>query len=274
MSHRITLILTLAFTIVCLCGCSSLTKPSDATRHASYARVQSQFTGDTEKAVRATYLVLSGGPKSEIASLTSRAGSGSGSISFTNFSSAERGLGIALESDGYLLTAGHVVGKTNFVMGWFDGRIDFRPARVVFDNGLKFPNDVALLKVEGKLDDCVAFGQTPKVGDTVVEVVCYHGPKESGGEIAFAGGKVLKVMSGAPHSSLNLLETDVPAWHGDSGGPLLSSDGRLVGIFTEFHYWWPGHTPSYWTTCFFPDEAFVRELIAKDRSSGSEKRER
>lgn len=242
-----------------------MVKPSEATRRTSYAKVESQFTGDTNKALRQTYMVFSGSPKFAM-SANSKAGSSAVSFWLTNSSSAQRGLGVALESDGYLLTAGHVVGKTNFVLGWFDGKLAVRPARVVFQNGLAFPSDIALLKVDGKFDECVAFGQKPKAGDVVVEVVCYRWAKASGGEIAFAGGKVFEVDAGPPGSSLALIQTDIRAWHGDSGGPLLSSDGRLVGVFSEFNYEWPGHTPWYWTTCFFPDEAFIRELIAKDRS--------
>ncbi len=266
MRHRSSLVLTLTFAIALLCGCRALIKLSEATRRDSYAKVESHFTGDTNKALRQTYMVFSGSPKFAM-SANSKAGSSVVSFSLTNSSSAQRGLGVALESDGYLMTAGHVIGKTNFVLGWFDGKLGVRPARVVFQNGLTYPNDIALLKVDAKLDDCVAFGQKPKAGDVVVEVVCYRWAKASGGEIAFAGGKVIELDAGPPGSSLALIQTDIRGWHGDSGGPLLSSDGRLVGIFSEFNYEWPGHTPWYWTTCFFPDEAFIRELIAKDRSA-------
>jgi hypothetical protein len=259
----------MALVVAPLCGCNSLTRPSDQVRHVSYARIQGLFAANQEAASRQTYIVFSGDSELELSTLKakSKLGSVGAAFSCTKSESINRGLAVGLDSDGYLLTAGHVVEEKSFVLGWFDGRIDLRPARLVFRSNFKIPADVALLKLEGKLDHCAIFGEKPKVGERVAAVVCYYKAKESGGTIDFIGGTVIKVAGGPAGSSVALVETDLPTWRGDSGGPLLSSSGGFVGIFTRYEYRWFGHDPKYRTTCFFPDRGFIQSLIARDRAS-------
>src|SRR5262249_7275689 len=151
-----------------------------------------------------------------------------------------QGMAIGLSADGYLLTASHVVGANTWVLGCIDGRIDCRPARLVFRSGSASPTDVALIKVEGRLGHCATFGQTPQVGNRVFGVVCYRKGTEPGGCIDFTGGKVLGIRDGPGSSPVTLVDTDVPQWLGDSGGPLLSNTGQLVGVFSQYHYYWAG----------------------------------
>ena len=70
---------------------------------------------------------------------------------------------------------------------------------------------------------------------------------------------------------MDLIDTDLPLWHGDSGGPLLSGDGRLIGVFTEY-FWWFDVSRKWRTTFFFPNREFVQGLIARDRASGKQTR--
>ena len=180
-----------------------------------------------------------------------------------------RGLATGLDTDGYLMTAGHVLRAKTFVLGWFDGRIDLRPARVVFRSDFKRPADVAVLKVEGKLDHSAIFSDKPQVGEQVFAVACYYESGEMGGVINFTGGTVDGVIKGPTGSSVDLINTDVPLWRGDSGGPLISGDGRLIGVFTEYNYWWCGFRQKWRTTFFHPDKDFIQSLIARDRASAN-----
>lgn len=250
--------------VISLCGCASLVKPSDDTRHTSYDKIQNLMAADREAVRRQTYVVFSGDSHFTMTMTDPKTGhikwsSTGGKYTFT------RGLAIGIDNDGYLLTAGHVARSNTFVMGWFNGRIDLQPARLVFRNDFKFPADVALLKVEGKMDHCAIFGNKPKVGDRVFAVADYYKSKEAVGMIDFVGGTVTGVKNGPSGSSVTLIRSDVPLWHGDSGGPLLSSTGKLVGVFSEFD--WLG---VYRTTSFLPDIEFIRSLIAVDRASNRE----
>jgi S1-C subfamily serine protease len=252
------------FIIAVLCGCASASKPSAEARHASYAKIQNLFAGDREAALCQAYVVLSGDSKAEIPDFA--AGATSGYFSGTNkMNLTTQGMAIGLSADGYLLTASHIVGAKNWVLGCIDGRIDCRPARLVFRSGSATPTDVALIKVEGKLGHCASFGKTPQVGDTVFGVVCYRKGTEPGGCIDFTGGKVLSIRDGPGGSSVTLVDTDVPQWLGDSGGPLLSNSGQLVGVFSLYHYYWAGHWRR-WTTCFLPNPGFVQDVITADRA--------
>lgn len=251
--------------IAALCGCASASKPSAEARHASYAKIQSLFAGDREAALSQAYVILSGDSMAEIPDFV--AGATSGYFSGTNkMILTTQGMAIGLSADGYLLTASHVVGAKHWVLGCIDGQIDCRPARVVFRNGSASPTDVALIKVEGRLGHCASFGERPQVGNRVFGVVCYRKGMEPGGSLDFTGGKVLGIRDGRGGSSVTLVDTDVPQWLGDSGGPLLSDSGQLVGVFSQYHYYWAGRWRR-WTTCFLPKPRLIKEVIDKDRAS-------
>lgn len=246
-----------------LCGCVSLIKPSDHRRHASFDKIQKLISADREAALSQTYVVLSGDSRFTMTMTNPKTGRYNWSWTGGKHT-LTRGLATSIDADGYLLTAGHVVQSNNFVIGLFDGRIDLRPARLVFRNNFKYPADVALLKVVGKVDNCATFGDKPKVGDRVFAVADYYKNKEAAGMIDFAGGTVTGLSNGSSGSSVTLVRSDVPLWRGDSGGPLFSSTGHLIGVFTEFSW-----CHVYRTTFFLPDKEFIQNLIAGDRVSNS-----
>jgi S1-C subfamily serine protease len=235
-----------AATLGTLCGCAPLerlTTLSDRARHASFARSEAHFSADLAATSHQAYCVYSGDWRSETPSVDPQ----SGVIilpATTDKKSPSRGLAIALESDGYLLTAAHVLGATNVVFGEFAGRRDVRPARVVFRSDTGY-SDVALIKVESKLDRCAAYGDTPKPGDQAYAIVAYRGKKRADVVLDFAAGTVLKVKEDPSGSPVLLIGTDVPLWRGDSGGPLFSSSGRFIGVNTgcKFDSYWYG---VYW----------------------------
>jgi S1-C subfamily serine protease len=242
-----------------LCGCRSSLTPSDEVRHESYVQYQALFTGNSETAKRFTYIIFSGGPQFSVTmdSQTENIQWFSGGKGFSS------GLAVGLEPDGYLLTAAHTLDTTNFVFGLFDGKSDVKPARVVFKRGEGTHADVAVIKVEGKLDPCAVPGQQPGSGDPVFAVICYR--KDTHLDMDFAGGRVLGVSAHPAGGDFALVHTDVPLGHGDSGGPLLSSSGELVGINSGISYTWRDS----WSDAFFPDFKFIQLVIAHDRASRS-----
>ena len=234
------------------CGCRSPQDPSAELRHASYAWCENLFAGNKVAAKRQTFVVFSGGAQFR-ATLDSATGTVHG---FTGKQPYASGLAVGIEPDGYLVTAAHVLSKTNFVLGWFDGKVDLRSARVVFKRDKRTDADFALIKADGRLDHCAIVGQTPTSGDRVYAIVCYR--KHPSLTIDFAGGKFLGMGAGSLAGSLHLIETDVPLARGDSGGPLLSSGGQLIGINT---------LRKQWSYSYYPDREFIQQLIKHDRSS-------
>ena len=250
-----------------MCGCSSLElvfKPSDGAKHASFTRARALFTADLDAISHQTYIVVSGDWESETPYIDAT----TGKIvlpPIKNKKSWSQGLAVGLESDGYLLTAGHVVGARNFVWGTFDGRVDVRPAKVVFQRHSKTHADLALIKVAAKLDHYASFGDEPKVGDRSFAVVSYRGGTQVDVILDFAAGTVRRVRKGPSGTPGDLIDTDVPLWYGDSGGPLFSSTGQLISIATGYEIEWYGVYWKYRRISFLPEKRFIQDLIARDR---------
>jgi serine protease Do len=135
------------------------------------------------------------------------------------------GSGFVIERDGLILTNQHVIdGAQRISIKFSDGRS--MPGRVV---GADPDVDIALVKVDGADDFPVA-----PLGDSsalrVGEWVCAIGNPlayehtVTVGVVSYLGRKLFD-------SSLdNYIQTDAAITLGNSGGPLINSDGRVVGV--------------------------------------------
>ena len=152
-------------------------------------------------------------------------------------SSQAAGTGMVLTSDGTILTNNHVIqGATSITVTDETTGKEYK-ADVV---GSDATNDVAVLKLEGAsglstvtLDD----DGEPSTGDTVTDV----GNAEGTGNLVAAEGSVtatdqdIQVQSetGTGTESLTgLIEIAADIVSGDSGGPVLDSEGEVVGMAT------------------------------------------
>jgi S1-C subfamily serine protease len=171
------------------------------------------------------------------------------------------GLAIGFAPDGYLVTAAHALNTNIFVLGSFDGNMQLKPARVVFKRNSNTHADLAVIKTEGKLDHCTVLGERPRSGDRVFAVVCYRNNTRLA--IDFAGGTVLGITRDPLRGPLDLIHTDVPLGHGDSGGPLLSSGGQLIGVNSGISFTLRKH----WSDSFYLDRELLQRLVEEDRSS-------
>ena len=146
--------------------------------------------------------------------------------------------------DGYVLTAAHVVGCTDvlFVKGLADQKK--RKARVVaIDDGA----DLALLHV--KLPR-----KTPLTGVAIAETQ----PRRA--DPVFGWGRMTSIAAGQVTSgSAAELDARIPLRPGDSGGALLTPDGRLVGVVSR------GSTRSV-SAHLVPLEAITAFLDGADRT--------
>lgn len=152
-------------------------------------------------------------------------------------SSQAAGTGMVLTSDGTILTNNHVIqGATSITVTDETTGKEYK-ADVV---GADATNDVAVLKLEDasglstvKLDD----DGEPSTGDTVTDV----GNAEGTGNLVAAEGSVtatdqdiqVQSESGTGTESLTgLIEIAADIVSGDSGGPVLDSEGEVVGMAT------------------------------------------
>ena len=137
----------------------------------------------------------------------------------------DTGCGIIVTSDGYILTSAHVVSDAvQITVRAADSR-DFR-ARIV---GLDATSDIAILKIDAH-DLPVAVlghGSELKAGAWVAAI---------GAPFGFAGSISSGIVS-APsrmlpgdEAYLPYIQTDLVLNPGNSGGPLIDSNGEVVGI--------------------------------------------
>jgi S1-C subfamily serine protease len=151
-----------------------------------------------------------------------------GSLRITRDGRGGAGSGIAITEDGYVLTSAHVVaGAASGVLSLTDGReLDFS---LVGSDAL---SDLAVLRVTTTTLQAVELGdaESLRVGQLVVAVgnpLGYSGTVTAG--VVSALGRALPAGSRVVE---NVIQTDAALNPGNSGGALVDSRGRLVGVNT------------------------------------------
>jgi len=164
------------------------------------------------------------------------------------------GSGIALEAKA-VLTADHVVEREeDIAVGLPDGRR--LPARVL---GRDPGSDLALLAVDGTLEVTGRAAEAePEVGELVLSLArpTEEGIEASLGIITARGGPLRTRWGGMLE---RYLANDGPRYPGFSGGPLVASDGRWLGVNT--------HRSQYGAGVALP-AALALRIMAKLKTGG------
>jgi S1-C subfamily serine protease len=143
-----------------------------------------------------------------------------------------RGTGVIMVESGIILTNLHVVaGAKHIHVTFADGLVS--PAEVI---GTRPETDLAILQAKQLPDDIVpatmrsTAGLRP--GDEVVAVGYPFGigPSASAGVISGLGRDY--VSPEGKHVLTNLIQFDAAANPGNSGGPLVTTEGEVIGIVT------------------------------------------
>jgi serine protease Do len=138
------------------------------------------------------------------------------------------GSGVIVSPDGYVLTANHVVeGADKVKVALASGEKEF-DARII---GTDSATDTAVLKVEGKNLPAITIADSDKleVGDVVLAI---------GNPFGVGQTVTMGIVSGLGRGGFginnyeNFIQTDAAINLGNSGGPLVDAEGRLVGINT------------------------------------------
>jgi serine protease Do len=137
------------------------------------------------------------------------------------------GSGAIVTSDGYILTANHVVdGAEKVKVALSSGEKEFE-AKII---GTDAPTDIAVLKIDVKDLPAIVIGDSDKieVGDTVLAL---GNPFELGRTVT--QGIVSATGRGVGINIYeDFIQTDAAINMGNSGGPLIDAQGRLIGVNT------------------------------------------
>jgi len=145
------------------------------------------------------------------------------------------GSGFIVREDGYIVTNAHVVDDGDeFTVHFNDGKA--LPAKLIGKDEFK---DIAVLKVESKDKFPVAHlgdSNATRIGEPVIAIgspIGYSATVTAG--IISANNRTgddLKDLNGAAdvRKPQHYLQTDAAINRGNSGGPLINSDGEVIGV--------------------------------------------
>ncbi len=139
------------------------------------------------------------------------------------------GSGFIISADGYVLTNAHVVDETDEVIVKLTDKREFR-AKVI---GLDRYTDVALIKIDAANLPVVTVGDPERLqaGEWVAAIGAPFGFENSVTVgVVSAKGRLLPNGSYVP-----FIQTDVAVNPGNSGGPLFSTRGEVVGINSQIY---------------------------------------
>jgi putative serine protease PepD len=143
-----------------------------------------------------------------------------------------QGSGFVYDGNGHILTNAHVVeGSTSLSVKFWNGKT--YDAQVV---GADASTDLALLKVNAPVSELfpLSLGDSSKlvVGDTVVAIGSPFGLE--GTVTSGIVSALHREMTSPNHFAIdNSIQTDAAINHGNSGGPLLDAQGKVVGITSQ-----------------------------------------
>jgi len=138
------------------------------------------------------------------------------------------GSGVVLDPEGHILTSEHVVaGAAKVVVTRGDGRV-FAGTVLGADEG----SDVAVVRIEASDLTPAAFGDSDglRIGQPVLAIGNPLGL--SGGPSVTSGvvSSLRRSVDGPNGDRLRMIQTDAAVNPGNSGGPLVDLQGRVVGI--------------------------------------------
>lgn len=168
---------------------------------------------------------------------------------------ADGGSAAPIASDGYFITADHVlsrvVGRNVFLIYGQGGRLAPAKARVVWRSG---SSDLAILHIPVKTP--FYYRWTPPerwlpVGTSIIHGGISTGFKSGEGKLSTA------LAPEGPFTGTRKFKMDLPLQPGDSGGPVVDAHGGLVGINSAVEFLVPMET------AFFVDSEGNRPNVHK-----------
>jgi S1-C subfamily serine protease len=159
-------------------------------------------------------------------------------IALADGGSAAAGTGMVISSNGIVLTNNHVISESSQISAYDIGNGNTYVGHVV---GYDRTHDVAVVQLEhasGLRTVPLGDSSTIRVGQSVVTIGNAGGiggtPTTAGGSVAGLGQRIRAAdeLDNAFEQLTNLIEVDGSLQPGDSGGPLATAQGKVVGMDT------------------------------------------
>jgi S1-C subfamily serine protease len=242
-------------------GCMVAVRPSDGDRDDSYVGLAAEFHTYWGPSVDATCIVLSASEPIEFAPEATN----DGRHTFAHHvpKDAVHGLGVAIGRDGYLLTAAHLINRHIYVLGLIDGHHDMKVARVVCSEQIRAGAEMAILRIDGTFDSALEL----KRPDHPRFVFAIGSSRRASMYRIKLAGHVTDLGAATASDAGVSIGSDMPTWHGDSGGPVLSPEGDLIGITIGVEAHTEGLKIVGNHLTWSPNPQHVAELIARDRAA-------
>ncbi len=152
---------------------------------------------------------------------------------YSSLSDSGQGSGVIISSDGYIVTNKHVVGtSTSFTVVFSDNTSE--EATVVGTDSL---TDIAVLKVNRTGLTPIEFGSSDNlsVGQTIYTIGNPYGYSWSFTDGMISGLERMVSTSSSSSVIPNMIQTNALVNPGNSGGPLLSSSGEMIGLISSIY---------------------------------------
>jgi S1-C subfamily serine protease len=257
---------SLLLIVLLLAGCENYVSSTDEERTASFEHyAATTISGQPAEFFlqSRTAVILSGAY-----ALAARTDGTTLTIFFRPTAEGDYGHAAAIEADGYFITAAHCVGDTINYLVYFDGREariavprvvarQFEPAKSL---------DFAILHVDARLPAVFAWSRPGELrpGLAAFSVGCATphdlDPQHRFFEETCLAGEITDLASLVP--ATGIIVSDLPIRKGDSGSPLVTTRGRLLGINSR-----AGHDQAQTRIQITvrPDLAWVERVIWEDQ---------
>ena len=259
----------LLLTCLSIAGCAKFAPPTDMQRTQSFQPLSQARVGDEslETFLRQRTAAIIGG------SLAVTEAQANGQTIAIRFKAEPDKLlrgpsrAIAIDSRGYFLTAAHCLEDPFNYLVYSDGTsARIAALRIVAKiKDEKTHLDFAIIHVDATVPYIFAWSGAAKdlqgnsaaaVGGAslyaISDSLAYDAPM-------CMAGRIISTTDAA--NGAVLIAHNVPIRFGDSGGPLATADGRLLGINIFGHLSWTGTMTNY---AIRPDPAWITQTIAKD----------
>lgn len=173
------------------------------------------------------------------------------------------GSGVIISEDGYIVSNNHVIEGADEIRVTTNDGASYN-AKVI---GTDPATDIALLKIEATELSAMEFGNSDdlRLGEWVLAVGNPYGLTSTVTQgIISAKGRSVGAQRNSKLEIESFIQTDAAVNPGNSGGALITLDGRLIGINTMLF----SPTGSYSGYSFAVPSAIVRKVVADIREHG------